>query len=162
MKKLVLGILCVLFLIIDNTLMPFLAVKTYYPSLLFTFSICYSVINGKWEGVWIGAFGGLLQDLYFLNTIGINALVNMLICVLAAEVGENIFKEKKLIPVVASFFLCAAKGIMIFAISYIIGQRTDIMATFYVSIYTMVVAILMYKKVYNLSQKHFMKKEWKF
>jgi rod shape-determining protein MreD len=162
MKKIVLGLLCILFLILDNTLMPFLAIETYYPSLLFVFVICYSIINGKVEGLIIGVVTGLLQDLYFGGAFGINALTNMLACVLAATIGEGIFKEKRLIPVAASFFITAIKGVMVFVLLYLTGQQGDIMAVVYISLYTMVVTIFMYKRVYNLSQKSFMKRDWKF
>ena len=162
MKKIVLGLLCILFLILDNTLIPFLAIETYYPSLLFAFIICYSIVNGKVEGLIIGVVTGLLQDLYFSGAFGINALANMLTCVLAATIGEGIFKEKRLIPVASSFFITAIKGIMVFVLLYLTGQQGDIMAVVYISFYTMVVTIFIYKRVYNLSQKSFMKRDWKF
>lgn len=162
MKRLVLVLLSVLFLVMDNTLIPFFAIKNYYPSLLFLFAVFYSLINGKWEAVWIGVLSGILQDVYFPNIFGINSLTNMLVCLIAAEVGKNIFKEKRLIPVISSFFLCAIKEILVFILLYILGQKSDIQVVLYNSLYTMFIAIFMYKRVYNLSQKHYMKTEWKF
>jgi rod shape-determining protein MreD len=162
MKKLILILLSVLFIVLDNTLMPFFAIYTYYPSLLFLFAICYSIVNGKWEGLWMGVFSGVLQDLYFGSVFGINSFANMLVCVAAAEVGENIFKEKSFIPVVSSFFLTAMKGFIVYVILYLVGQKSDIQVALYNSLYTMILAIFMYKRVYKLSQKPFMKREWKF
>lgn len=163
MKKiLVLVLISIVLLVLDNTLMPFLAIRTYYPSLLFIFSICYSIINGKWEGLWLGIFTGLLQDLYFLDIIGINAFTNMLVCVLAAILGENIFKEKRLVPVVFSFFLSVLKGIILFVILYINGIKIEFISVFYVALYTMVITIIIYRSIYKLSQRRFMKREWRF
>ena len=45
MKKWILIIISLVFLILDNSLMPFLAIKGAFPSLLFTFAIAYSIIN---------------------------------------------------------------------------------------------------------------------
>lgn len=162
MKRLVLILLSVLFFIIDNTLIPFFAVKTYYPSLLFLFAIFFSLINGKWEAVWIGVFSGILQDIYFNGIFGLNALTNMLVCLLAAELGKNIFKEKKLIPVVSAFFLSAIKESILFVFLYVLGQKSDIQIVLYNSLYSMFIAVFIYRKVYNLSQKHYMREEWKF
>lgn len=162
MKRLILILLSVLFLVMDNTLIPFFAIKNYYPSVLFIFAIFYSILNNKWEAIWIGVASGVLQDLYFPNIFGVNSLTNMIVCLLASEVGKNIFKQKRLIPVVSSFFLCAVKEILVFVILYVSGQRSDLQAVIYNSLYTMFVAVFMYKRVYKLSQKHYMKTEWKF
>ena len=95
MKKIFyLFLICVSLLILDNTIITFFSINHIYPSLLFIFIVSYSIINGAEEGVVLGIFAGALQDLYFFNGTGINMLTNMLICVIAAEIGKGIFKEK--------------------------------------------------------------------
>jgi rod shape-determining protein MreD len=154
--------LCILFLILDNTLMPLLKVKGAYPSLIFTFALCYSIVSPPKDAVIIGVFTGALQDLYFLNGLGINMLSNMLMCVIAAKIGKGIFIEKSFLPVVSSFVLSLIKGLMVFSILFLINQYTQVTAILYKAIYNFVVCIFMYKLTYKLSQKKYMKKEWKF
>lgn len=163
MKKLVtLFILVIVFFVLDNVLIPFFAIRTIYPSLLMVFVICYSMVNGTWEGIWIGAFSGLLQDIYFTNGIGINALVNMTVCIVAGIIGNNIFKEKRLIPVISCFFLSLMKGILLLLILYINGIYINITDIFFIAIYNMFVCLLIYKKVFKLCEKDYMQKRWKF
>lgn len=163
MKKLIILVFfCVLFLILDNTLIPFFAVRGYFPSLLLLFAICYSIVNGSWEGIWIGILSGALQDIYFYNGFGINILVNMLVCVAAGFIGNGIFKEKSLIPVMSSFVLSLIKGILVFAILYVIKVYTPFERILYNSIYTTIVSVFMYKWVYKLCQKDYMQKKWSF
>lgn len=163
MKKIFMLIfLCILFFILDNTLVPFFAIRGYYPSLLLLFIIFYSIINGSYEGVWIGVFSGILQDLYFFNGFGINAFTNMLVCSAAGYIGITIFKEKRLIPVVSSFFLTLAKGILVFSILYTARVYTPLNSILYNSLYSMIVSIFMYKWVYRLCEKEYMKKRWSF
>jgi rod shape-determining protein MreD len=162
MKKLILILICVLLFILDNTIMPFVAIQTYYPSILFTFVMLYSMINGAWEGLWIGAFSGILQDLYYSNVLGVNALANMLVCIAIAKVGENLFKDKMIVPVLATFFIGILKYGIVFALLYVIGQKYDYRAIFYCNLYGMVLSVLIYKMIYRLSQRPFMKKEWRF
>lgn len=126
------------------------------------FAVCYSIIAGSWSAVFIGVLSGLLQDVYLTNGLGINMLINMLICLIAAEIGKTIFKDKSLIPIISSFFLSILKGILMFAILYIVKQYTDGKLILYISIYNMIVTIFMYKKVYKLSNVDFMMKNWKF
>lgn len=95
MKKVILTLLCIGFLILDNTLLPFFAINTFYPSILMVFVLCYAIVSDKWDALSIGVFSGLLQDIYFFHGFGVNALVNMIVCLIASYVGESIFKEKK-------------------------------------------------------------------
>lgn len=163
MKKIfVLTFLCLLFFIMDNTIVPFFAIKGCYPSLLLLFVIFYSIINGSYQGIWIGVFSGILQDLYFFNGFGVNAFTNMIICFGAGYIGVTIFKEKSLVPIISSFFLTLAKGILVFLILYVLKVNISIDNIFYNSLYSMVVSIFMYKWVYKLCQKEYMKKNWSF
>lgn len=154
--------LCILFLILDNTLMPLLKIYGAYPSLIFTFALCYSIVTSPKDAVIIGVFTGALQDVYFLNGFGINMLTNMLMCVIAAKIGKSIFIEKSFLPVVSSFALSLVKGIIVFSILYLIKQYSHIEVVLYHSMYNLIIAIFMYRFTFKLSQKEYMRKEWRF
>lgn len=163
MKKiLVLILLSILLFILDNVLMPFFAVKTFYPSLLLIFMICYSIVNGKWEGLWLGIFAGILQDIYFSQGFGINSFTNMIVCIMAGVIGNSIFKEKRIIPIVSCFLLILFKGILIWCILYLSGVYINMANVFFPGIYDMILCIFIYKPVYNFCKKNYMQVEWKF
>lgn len=163
MKKIfTLFIICIALLILDNSFVPFFPVKTYLPNLLLVFVICYSIINGKWEGLWIGVFSGALQDIFFSKGFGINSLTNMIICVIAGQIGTTIFKEKSLIPIASNFALSLLKGVLIFIILYFEGIYMDLSVTVYSSIYSMIISIFFYRIVYKLCEKDYMQRKWKF
>lgn len=154
--------LLIVFTILDNALMPFLAVKEIYPSLIFVFIVFYSIINGNISAVYVGIISGVMQDVYLMNGIGVNMFVNMVICLISAEIGKTIFKDKMMIPVITCFCLSTLKGILMFVILYLVGQRIHLNTILYISLYNMIVSILIYKKVYKLCQKDFMVKKWRF
>lgn len=163
MKKLVtLGIYISLFYIIDNSVMPFLSIKGYYPSILFIFVLCYSVINEKWSAFGIGIVSGILQDIYFFKGFGINTLLNMILCICAGEVGKNLFKEKSFIPVLTVAFLTFCKGVLTFLFLRILGIHTNIYNPVFNAVYSLVITIFLYKHVYKLCQKEYMIRKWKF
>ncbi|MBU5592740.1 rod shape-determining protein MreD [Clostridium sp. MSJ-4] len=162
MKRVVLIIISLVLLILDNTLMPFLAIRGVYPSLLTIFALSYSIINGYLEGIFIGVLSGMLQDIYFFNGFGLNSLCNMIICLIGAKIGENIFKEKALIPFISTFALSILKDVMIFAILFIMKKKINYFNIPFVAIYNMVISIFIYKRVYKLSQKSYMKSDWNF
>ena len=154
--------LCILFLILDNTLMPLVKINGAYPSLIFTFALCFSIVSSPKDAVIIGVLTGALQDVYFLNGFGINMLTNMLMCVVAAKIGKGIFIEKSFLPVVSSFVLSLVKGLIVFSILFLIKQYTHVEIILYHAMYNLVVTIFMYRFTYKLSQKEYMKKEWRF
>ncbi|WP_123054235.1 rod shape-determining protein MreD [Clostridium sp. JN-1] len=161
-KTLILILLSILFFILDNVLMPFLSIRGVYPSLLLIFIISYSIINGSWEGLWIGALCGMLQDVYFLNGFGINAFTDMIICILAGFIGNSILKQKILMPVVTCFSLSILKGILVFIILYIGKVYSSLGNVFFIGIYDAIIALIMYRSVYRLCQKPYMQKRWRF
>lgn len=162
MKKFVLALICISFFIIDSSIMPFLSIKGSMGSFLFTFIICYSIINGSWEALGIGVIVGVFQDIYMVKGLGINALTNMILCLIAAKIGEGIFKEKRFIPTIVIILGSVARGVIIFALLYIARQQSDLAGLLWTSVYNGVISIFMYKRVFKLMQKPFMKKEWNF
>ena len=157
MKRLVLIIISIILLIIDNSLAPFLAIKGAYPSLVFVFSIGYSIINGKYEGALIGSATGLLQDIFFGNVFGVNALLNMFCCFLAGVVGEGIWREKKLIPTITIFFGTILKFLGVYIIFFFLKIDMEFLRGIYVALYNSVIMFLTYGLIIKLSQIEFEK-----
>ena len=162
MRKTILVLICIGLMILDNTIIPHMDINTYYPSVLFIFALCHSFVNDRWDALYIGVFTGLLQDIYFFQGFGVNTLVNMLVCVAAAVIGESIFREKKLIPVLATFVLAMAKYILVYIILFAVGLSMSLKGILYVALMSMLVAFFIYKPVYKMSEKEYMKKDWKF
>jgi rod shape-determining protein MreD len=161
MKKWTLVLISIMLLILDKSFMPFLAIKDAYPSLLFIFAIAYSIINGKREGVIIGVLSGVLQDIFFYSGFGINSLINMLLCVVAALIGENIYKEKRLIPVITSIILYLIKVLAIGAIFSLVDLKIDIKVGVLTALYSAIIMFLSYNIIYRLYDSDYKKNNWR-
>ncbi|EQB88205.1 rod shape-determining protein MreD [Clostridium punense] len=164
MKKIIYLFLITLFLfLLDNTLITFIAINHIYPSILLVFIISYAIINGSLEGMILGVLAGAFQDLYFSKYIGINMLSNMIICLLAAEIGKSIFKDKSIVPIVSTFFLSFIKGLFVLGVLFLLRVKTaGISVVLYKALYDMVISVLLYRLVFKLSETKTMKKEWRF
>lgn len=154
--------LTLLFLILDNSLMPFIAYKGYRASLLFIYAISFSLIYGEWTGLWLGVVCGYLQDIYFFHGFGINMLTNMLLCVVVGRFGRIIFKEKYLVPIFVCGLASIAKGLLVFVLLYVIDIGMWFQGIFYYGLYNLLVCSFMYPMLYKITQKQYMQKEWKF
>ena len=60
MEKLIIILVSIGLTMLDNSLVPFFAIKGAYPSLLFTFAIAYSLVNTKERSVFMGVTSGKL------------------------------------------------------------------------------------------------------
>ncbi|WP_055071432.1 rod shape-determining protein MreD [Clostridium massiliamazoniense] len=162
MKRLIQIILCIVLFIIDTSIMPIFGIKGVYPSLLFVFVILYSTINGYKDAVILGSISGILQDIYFSHVFGINALVNLLLCVIAAYIGDKTLKNKASIPVLTVGGLTIVKFIAIFLICKMLKINVELENILIMVPYNFVVGILMYSSVYGMARKKLMKNQWNF
>lgn len=162
MKKLIIIAVALGLLILDNTLLPYYAIKGAFPSLLFVFAISFSLINGREEAVFIGVVSGFLQDIFFFHGFGVNMLLNMLLCVLAAKVGEGIFKQNRIIPVITCFILSIFKVIGVLLLFKLFSQSIEIDTALISAALNTVVMILVYKLILRISEKYFTNETWRF
>lgn len=154
MKRLIQIILCIVLFIIDTSIMPMFGIKGVYPSLLFVFVILYSTINGYKDAVILGSISGILQDIYFSHVFGINALVNLLLCVIAAYIGDKTLKNKASIPVLTVGGLTIVKFIAIFLICKTLKINVELENILIMVPYNFVVGILMYRlSIWNVKKK---------
>ncbi|MDQ0148708.1 rod shape-determining protein MreD [Eubacterium multiforme] len=162
MKKVIVVLISILLLVLDNSVMPFISIYNAFPSLLFTFAILYSLINGPYDAVFIGVVSGLLQDIFFSNGFGINSLVNLCLCLVAAYIGNGVFKKRKLVPVATVFGLTIVKHLVIFVIFYLMNYKVVISNILLVAIYNSVVAFIVYKFVLMFSNTEDINDKWRF
>ncbi|WP_459479253.1 rod shape-determining protein MreD [Clostridium saccharoperbutylacetonicum] len=162
MEKLIIILVSIGLVILDNSLVPFFSIKGAYPSLLFTFAIAFSLINKKEKAVFIGVVSGVLQDIFFFNGFGVNSLVNLLLCLLASIIGAGIIKNKRLIPVILTFFITIIKYVAIFAIFHLLNMEVELSKSIIMGIYNAVVMFFVYKLVIKIYDDEYTKQRWRF
>ena len=162
MKRIVIVAIALFLLILENTILPSYSIMQGYPSILFVFAIAFSIINGKKDAMFIGIVSGVLQDLFFINGFGINLLVNFLLCLLAAKIGEGILKNNRLIPVISCFIISILKIIMIAILFIAFDKKVDFNMAIVSAVLNTIVMLIGYKFVLNTSKKFWKKDEWRF
>ena len=156
MKRIYLIIILVLLLIIDNTLLPSYSIAGAFPSLLFVFAMAYSVIRGKNEALFIGIVSGFLQDLFFFSGFGVNLFLNTLLCLLCAKIGESIFKENRIVPILIALFISTLKVLGVVAIS--IDMKVALLS----AVLNTICMMLFYRFILNMLDKYLDRNTWRF
>ena len=162
MKRIVIVAIALFLLILENTILPSYSIMQGYPSILFVFAIAFSIINRKKDAMFIGIVSGVLQDLFFINGFGINLLVNFLLCLLAAKIGEGILKNNRLIPVISCFIISILKIIMIAILFIAFDKKVDFNMAIVSAVLNTIVMLIGYKFVLTTSKKFWKKDEWRF
>lgn len=162
MRRFLLVLVPIILLILDNSLMPFLGIKGVYPNLLFIFAISYSIINGKEKGIYIGAYTGLLQDIFFFSGFGVNALVNMFCCLFAGVIGDGIWRDKKLIPIFTMLFSTIIRVFGIFVIMYLLDVKVDVLRGISAGLYNSIIMFFAYPLLYKFLYDDKEKTNWRF
>lgn len=162
MKRIILIAISLVLLILENTILPSYSIMGGYPSILFVFAIAFSIVNGKEDAMFIGIVSGFLQDIYFFNGFGINLLVNFLLCLLAAIIGESIYKKNRLIPVVSCLILSILKIIMVLILFIPFNKKVNIDMALISAIMNTILMLLGYKFVLTSCKKYWKRDEWRF
>ena len=162
MEKLIIILVSSVLLILDNSLIPFFSINGAYPSLLFVAAIAYSMINGKEKAVFVGVVSGVLQDIFFFYGFGVNSLLNVLLCLLAAHIGAGIVKNKRLIPVISVFMITMIKYVGIFMIFYMVNIQIQFSRSIIMAAYNSVIMFFAYKVVMNIYDDEYSKRRWRF
>ena len=162
MKRLYLIIVLVSLLIIDNTLLPYYSIENIFPSLLFTFAIAYSIIKGKEEAIFIGVVSGFLQDIFFFSGFGVNLFLNMLLCLLCAKIGESIFKENRLVPVLTTLLISSLKVFGVAILFKLFSQKVVIQTALISGVLNSICMLILYGFILKTIDKYLDRNTWRF
>lgn len=162
MKKFIVILISILLLVIDNSILPDYAIYGGFPSLLFVFAIAYALINGKNDAVFIGVVSGILQDVYFIKGFGINSLINLILCLVAAIIGENILKKNKIIPVISALLLSLIKVLLVAGLLRAFNESISIEPALLSAVYNSIIMIFVYNVILTTCNKYMDKDKWRF
>lgn len=142
-------------LVLQVTVMPLIAINGIKPDLLLIVVVSSGLLMGKEQGVGIGFFSGLLQDLASGSSFGINILTKMATGYLCGMVERKVFKEFILLPLIALLLATMFNGFLMLLLLYIFGYKVAILPALLYNIlpqvgYNVLFSIPIHKLVYKI------------
>ncbi len=162
MRKLVILITAVFFLIIDQTVIPFLSIYGFYASVLFTFFALFSLKSDYEDAILVAVITGVLQDIYFPYGFGLHTLLNLFIFLGLSKIGVTLKEGRKVLPMIFVTLAHAVKTLVIILLLKGLGISVDYMSMVMIPLYALILSVLLYKSVYHFERIPIIKKEWKF
>lgn len=156
MKPLIWGLLTLLTLVLQATVVPLMAIGGIRPDLLLIIVVSSALLQGKEQGVGLGFFAGLLQDLASGNIFGLNSLSKLATGYLAGSMERNVFKENVLLPVLAIIMFTLFNSILMLLILFMLGYYVELIPglvnIFYFMVYNATVAVPVHQLIYRITR----------
>ena len=84
--------------ILQTTVFKHFSIMGVTPNTALILVVIFALLRGKYSGAFTGLAAGLLQDIFFGNIIGINALIYFLVGYVVGLLDEKVFKENLVLP----------------------------------------------------------------
>lgn len=104
-------------LVFQSSVLPFFEIRGIMPNTALVIIVSVSLLRGSLEGCLTGFFAGLLQDIFFGNSIGYYALLGSLTGYFCGKFNHGFFRENYATPVI----LCAAASVVYETAVYLTG-----------------------------------------
>ncbi len=167
MREVVIFGILLLNLIVQSSIFPFIEVFHVKPDSLLSLVISFALIAGNPTGALVGFCGGLLQDIFFGNNLGLYTLQYMLVGYLVGLLHGKLYVDRIFMPILAVIPANIVKQIIMLAYNFFarsgMPQEKIFFQVFVIeTIYTIVLMPLIFSIIIKLYNNKFMRKKRHF
>lgn len=165
-RKIVIVLMIIVCFLLQSTLFQSLSLASISPNLLIILTSAYGFMKGKKEGMAVGFFCGLLEDIFFGRLLGMHALIYMYIGYANGYFNQIFYGEDIKLPMALISASELAYGLGMYLIMFLMRSRFDFF--YYLRriilpelLYTIIVTLFVYRIIYMIDQKLEKKKDLK-
>ena len=165
-RKIVIALMIIVCFLLQSTLFQSLSLASISPNLLIILTSAYGFMKGKKEGMAVGFFCGLLEDIFFGRLLGMHALIYMYIGYANGYFNQIFYGEDIKLPMALISASELAYGLGTYLIMFMMRSRFDFF--YYLKriilpelLYTIIVTLFVYRIIYMIDQKLEKKKDLK-
>lgn len=165
-RKIVIALMIIVCFLLQSTLFQSLSLASISPNLLIILTSAYGFMKGKKEGMAVGFFCGLLEDIFFGRLLGMHALIYMYIGYANGYFNQIFYGEDIKLPMALISASELAYGLGTYLIMFLMRSRFDFY--YYLKriilpelLYTIIVTLFVYRIIYMIDQKLEKKKDLK-
>ena len=157
-RAIIIFVILLLNLILQSTVLQYIRINSIIPNTAFAIVISMSLLRGRVEGCLTGFASGILQDIFFGNSLGYYALLGVLSGYIAGRFNHNYYRENYAIPV----FLCFTGTLIYESVVFFTGAFFDGYLNYFYfliniilpeAVYTAVVAIVIYRLLFSVNDR---------
>jgi rod shape-determining protein MreD len=156
MRAVVMGILVYINFLLQTTLLHHAAILNVVPMTSVLIIISYAILRGDVEGAIVGFFAGLLQDIFFMDYLGLYALLFALTGYFCGKPYKDFFTDNFILPVSLTLFAMMAYECVFYFINFSLqGRLWDYFRIIILpeTIYTTLLAVPMYRLMFWVNKR---------
>lgn len=136
--------------ILQSTILPSFSILGVVPNTALIFVILISLNKGKYYGGFIGIAIGLMQDIIFATTIGVNAFIYFFIGYTIGSFENTLVRDNLMTPVICSFLGTVFYNVMYALFMFFLSREIPFImlmknVLFVEIIYNIIATIIIYK-----------------
>lgn len=152
MQLLVIFITIIVNFILQSTVVPYFQILGKVPNISLVLVVIYSLARGKYYGGIIGLIIGLIQDILFSVSIGLNAIIYFFIGYLIGNVEDAFARDNIISPlvltIVATIFYNAVYSTMVYFLGWDTSLEIAARSIFsFEIVYNAIISVFVYKLI---------------
>lgn len=159
MKRKIVTILMILIcFLLQGTVFKALSLGSITPNLMVIITSSFGFMRGKKEGMWVGFFCGLLEDIFYGRLLGMHAMIYMYIGYANGYFNHIFYGEDIKLPICLISASELIYGLGTYMIMFVMRSRFAFLYYFFRIIlpellYTIVVTLFLYRIVYMVNHR---------
>lgn len=159
MKRKIVTILMILIcFLLQGTVFKTLSLGSITPNLMVIITSSFGFMRGKKEGMWVGFFCGLLEDIFYGRLLGMHAMIYMYIGYANGYFNHIFYGEDIKLPICLISASELVYGLGTYMIMFVMRSRFAFLYYFFRIIlpellYTIVLTLFLYRIVYMVNYR---------
>ena len=156
-RKIIVALMILISFLLQSTVFKALAIGSISPNLLVVLTSSFGFMRGKKEGLWVGFFCGLLEDIFYGRLLGMHAVMYMYIVYVNGYFNRIFYGEDIKLPIFLISVSELAYGLGTYAVMFLMRSR---FAFFYYLtriilpelVYTVILTLVFYRIIYSVNR----------
>ena len=156
-RKIIVALMILISFLLQSTVFKALAIGSISLNLLVVLTSSFGFMRGKKEGLWVGFFCGLLEDIFYGRLLGMHAVMYMYIGYVNGYFNRIFYGEDIKLPIFLISVSELAYGLGTYAVMFLMRSR---FAFFYYLtriilpelVYTGILTLVFYRIIYSVNR----------
>ena len=156
-RKIIVALMILISFLLQSTVFKALAIGSISPNLLVVLTSSFGFMRGKKEGLLVGFFCGLLEDIFYGRLLGMHAVMYMYIGYVNGYFNRIFYGEDIKLPIFLISVSELAYGLGTYAVMFLMRSR---FAFFYYLtriilpelVYTVILTLVFYRIIYSVNR----------
>ena len=157
-RKIVMALIICISFLLQSTVFKVLSIGSISPNLMIIVTSSFGFMKGKKEGLWVGFFCGLLEDIFYGRLLGMHAMIYMYIGYANGYFNHIFYGDDIKLPISLISVSELAYGLGTYMIMFMMRSRFAFL--YYLTriilpelVYTIILTLVFYRLIYNINRR---------